>query len=701
MPTYEISAPNGKTYRIQGPAGASDAQVRAEVLRQFPEAGKASAPRPKRAPSLLEQFGAAAKNTVAGLVEGAAALPDTAAQALGRGAASLFRDEQANAPANVAARSRGGATGVMDKIRSYTAAPLQWVPGAEEIAAGLSNPQTVGGVVKKVAPVPTDAAGRTVRTISQNVGGTMATMGGGTLAQQFNSPVAQKVGQALTAAPVAQMTAATTAGGSSSLAREMGASEPVQAAAGLVGGVTGGLAADRLSRITQAARTPVAPPQVLDDAEQAGVRVMTSDVVPPKTFAGRWAQSAGEKIPVAGTGPVRAAQEEQRIAAIQNLLDDYGVDDAAKAADDIMQNLSAKRSADLTRLTAAKKNVINSIPGTVPVNRTTQAIDDEIALLKSLKSKGYQPVIDTLEDWKQAIQGQDLKNIELLRKQFGNSFKAPELAAIRATGEEALSRTYNPLREDMGEFIKTRAGNDAFSTWKSANDSLSQMAGDLKVSAFKSVLQKGDATPEVVERMLFSQKPSEVRQLYNSLTERGRANARTAILARAFAKAEGKDGISPEKFSSEIGRLGKTIGVFFTGDELKRIEGLKRVLDVTRRASQASANPPTGQQLAIPVGAAVLTDLFGTAGSALATGASVGLLARVYESAPVRNLLLSVARSKPGSPQQAVLVGRAIEAINDAKASLPSAMNALNDNVGMRVSAGEAEEQQDSEQPAL
>ena len=43
MPTYSIKAPDGRTYSIQGPAGATDAQVRAEVLRQNPAAGKAPA----------------------------------------------------------------------------------------------------------------------------------------------------------------------------------------------------------------------------------------------------------------------------------------------------------------------------------------------------------------------------------------------------------------------------------------------------------------------------------------------------------------------------------------------------------------------------------------------------------------------------------------------------------------------------------
>ena len=39
MPIYSISAPDGKTYQIEGPAGASQEQVQAEVLRQNPTAG--------------------------------------------------------------------------------------------------------------------------------------------------------------------------------------------------------------------------------------------------------------------------------------------------------------------------------------------------------------------------------------------------------------------------------------------------------------------------------------------------------------------------------------------------------------------------------------------------------------------------------------------------------------------------------------
>jgi hypothetical protein len=71
MPTYEMRAPNGRTYRIQGPAGATDAQVKAKILEQHPEAARAApAPKAKAKPkkSFLkraEEFGEAALTGVA------------------------------------------------------------------------------------------------------------------------------------------------------------------------------------------------------------------------------------------------------------------------------------------------------------------------------------------------------------------------------------------------------------------------------------------------------------------------------------------------------------------------------------------------------------------------------------------------------------------------------------------------------------
>ena len=47
MPTYSISAPDGNTYKIEGPAGATQDQVQAEVLKQHPNAGAAKVAKPE------------------------------------------------------------------------------------------------------------------------------------------------------------------------------------------------------------------------------------------------------------------------------------------------------------------------------------------------------------------------------------------------------------------------------------------------------------------------------------------------------------------------------------------------------------------------------------------------------------------------------------------------------------------------------
>jgi len=64
MPTYSLKAPNGKTYNIEGPEGASEDDVRAEVMRRDPTAAAGALPpaEPKKPATFMSTLGRAAYN---------------------------------------------------------------------------------------------------------------------------------------------------------------------------------------------------------------------------------------------------------------------------------------------------------------------------------------------------------------------------------------------------------------------------------------------------------------------------------------------------------------------------------------------------------------------------------------------------------------------------------------------------------------
>lgn len=403
--------------------------------------------------------------------------------------------------------------------------------------------------------------------------------------------------------------------------------------------------------------------QVVKEAEKSGVRVLTTDVRPPETFVGRSVQRLSEGIPVAGTGNIRAAQQSERVASVKNLLSEFGADDAAKASDNVMKDLASKRAADLSKYADLKKEVINRLDeaGAVPVNRAMAAIDDEISRLQSMKTEAVAPVIARLDDFKQSIQGQGLKNVEELRKQLGESFKSPDLVSVRNVSEKATSKIYGALREDMSDFIKSTGDRRDLTKWSVANKRLSEMAGELNMGALKSTLARGDATPEVVNNMLFSKKASELQALYRGLTPNGRSNARAAILAKAaddsISIAPGGEAVvSPDRFLNNVRKLDPSIKAFFSGDEFKKVEGLARVLAATKRAGEAAASPPTGVQAVPFVAGSFLTDALGGFGAATTSAVTVGLLSRAMESAPVRNLLIQLPKTAKGSARESAMV---------------------------------------------
>lgn len=579
-------------------------------------------------------------------------------------------------------------------------------------------------------------------------------------AEATGMPVTREVARQIAAQPAAQIAGGAGAGAAVQEAKEAGFGLPGQFVVGMAGSMAGAR--------TVAPRTPVQLPSDLDEAARAGIRIMTSDVVPPRTFAQKWMQMVGERIPIAGTGSIRRMQQEQRIEAVKNIARDYGITDTQITAKSIWNDLISKRGTALTKYTEAKNEVIDKITTAqsnrvlgqqmakeadeltqtagrlyadqakltnrinelqtrdlgwagqqridrlqkrvdeyrqaideyntaavekrqlaqvmiedvtskaVELPRTLKAIDDQIGELTKLNNPQFQPVINILRDWRASVQNQDLRSIEVLRKQLGEAFKSPELGSVRSIGEKTISSIYRPLVEDMGDFIKTNGDRRDYLKWKVSNARLSDMMDDVGKTALESTLRKGDATPEVVYNMLFSQKPSEVAQLYRNLSPEGRANARTAIIARAVEKAGGIDQVSPDRFANQVRDLGKSINVFFSGDELKRVQGLARVIGITKRASEAGLLPPTGVQNFYAMlglgGAGWGGGVPGAVGTAGLMG-TVGGAARVYESAAFRNMLSKFPQLRPGSAEEAELFKRLMSTVSAQQDALSKQEN--------------------------
>lgn len=475
--------------------------------------------------------------------------------------------------------------------------------------------------------------------------------------------VAEGVGKTLAQNPISQTVAGAGAGGASQLAAEQGAGTGGQLAAGLAGALAPGAvlgAGKAAANITKAgkvgkdilAQKPLPTVPGINEAENLGVRVLTSDVKPPKTHFGKYLQATLERAP-AGTGPLRAAQQTERAKAIQTLLDEYQIPEGANVYKGMVDDMFTKRQGEVDKFTQIKNSVIQSRGGApVPVPLTTLKLDQEITKLKKLNLEELGPVVNKLESWKTALDNQNLANVEQIRAQIGQSFKDPSLAAVRQEGQKVLSSIYGPLKQDMAAFIaKGPDGVQAVKQWRMADQNLRAMVESLGNNKLKTVFNKGDITPEDVGVLLFSKKPSDLATLKNSLNPQGIAYAKMGLLSKIGKDTSGQT-LSPERFLNTLEKYKPNLEAFFSKPELSRINGLARVLNLTSRAGEAGVFTATGQQASVPIFFLLLTNAFGlgVVGSVIAS-AGAGLAGRALESAAMRNFLIRMQGQAPSVQQ--------------------------------------------------
>jgi hypothetical protein len=230
MPTFEFTAPDGKTYEVQGPDGATQEQAFSMLQSQI--AG--GSPPATKEPSAAFSAGRALNDI----------------------------------PRQVGLTARYGLEGLANTAQIVTE-PLRYLTDRATGMTGKTRP--LGAEASLLAdriglPSPQTSNERVIGDASRLVAGAGGLAGTARLASGLPG-VAGTVMEGLAANPTAQLTSAAGAGLAGGASREAGGSPLAQGGAALIGGVAGGLAPGGAQTLVDAGRRMLAPkltPQQMD-----------------------------------------------------------------------------------------------------------------------------------------------------------------------------------------------------------------------------------------------------------------------------------------------------------------------------------------------------------------------------------------------------------------------------------------------------
>lgn len=564
----------------------------------------------------------------------------------------------------------GAAGMITDPVVMAIGGAVRSVTGSDWDPVTLSK---MGQSVANALGLPQPETG-TERVSSALQKGLLSGGGSAALASQVaqrSAGIPQFIATQMAAQPGLQAISGASAGASGQLAAEAGAGPGGQLAAALAGGIAAPVAAAGLARAVKAPSSTIAPAQqaILDAGKAADVPVLTSDILPPESFVTKSMQSIGERIPVLGTGGTRQAQQAAREASVAETAAQYGKPDYEAIVDSVKGRVGGikKAAGRVINQTGAQLDAAGPV---TPV-KTVQAIDDAIANLSrpQVYKPGYQSYIDDLQAVKDSFAANptytNLRESRTALREVMDSVDPMGRSQLPSQTKALFAKTYSALKNDMDDFAAANLPQNQIDKLNRANIVYGETAGVLKNTRLKNVLDKGDVKPEVVKGIIFSGQPSEMKTLFNALSPIGRQNVKAALIDDAASKSVLANGeINPNRFGAELAKRDKNIDVFFKGQERDAVKGLTRLMQVTRRGQDAALAPTNGSA-AIPyaMGAGAIADL----GATLAAAATGGGIARIYESAPVRNLLLKLANTPANTRQEGEIIRKIYASIQASK----------------------------------
>ncbi|EMJ9544912.1 DNA transfer protein [Escherichia coli] len=395
-------------------------------------------------------------------------------------------------------------------------------------------------------------------------------------------------------------------------------------------------------------------------SESMGVTPMTSDVIPPKNAFTRGLTQDAEGA-LLGTGSKRAEQYAKRSQLVKKQLEKYGEYSPSVVVDDLYGSLKSRKD--------SAGSVIEDITtkmGDAPVDtsKSIKVIDNVLTRANRLGKVANKDLIRGLSDLREELAKPDI-DFGLLRELrsalresiqgdamvFPNSAKAATDAVERAMGAD--------LRNNAARYL----GAGEAARYVKANSDYSSVFNKVLNKRIANNLNKAkkEFTPELINSVVFSRKPSDIKRIWPALSEDGKNAMRAAYISKIAEKA----GDSPTKFLTELNKLksqsdGQIYNTIFSGRHMKELDALHEVLQQTARSDTANVVTQTGQSQANRIRTIGAT---ATLGATLALESGFGAMMRLYESKATRNALLRLANTKAGTPAYERALSNAANAI--------------------------------------
>lgn len=385
--------------------------------------------------------------------------------------------------------------------------------------------------------------------------------------------------------------------------------------------------------------------QIVKTGESLGSPVLTSDVVDPEAASAitRFITSTADKYPGIGTATERAGQRSVRNQIGADMAREFHItDDMEKYPGIVAKAIEGVHVENVAKASKMRKEAIAMLDdvGIVPIDKTMANLKSQIAELERIGMKSDKPVVANLQDALETLpKAENFADLAFVRSRIIRMTKEAERGmnpAFPAESASRLKRVKAILDKDMQRFANSWS-KEAGNKWKKSNELFFDEYSAYDKTILAKIAGEGDFAAEKLMKTLSGTDSKSLKQLYNQMDEAGLANSKAAIIQNVLDKSGYFiDDFKPFRLATELNK--PAIKVFFKGDERRQLDGLARYIRATKESMTAKDITPTG---------------IGLAQIALAP---ISIVGKMYQSPPMRDMLMRLSKVSTRSKKGKVLI---------------------------------------------